>query len=225
MLFFLLLACKGISAAGAGSFGSPMPSFHPQQKQYQEPTISSLTGETRPSVLTINSIDATKGHNTSFTKDVSWNLKTFLKFVNEDPRAKEQLNALLHNYGIISPDTIGDANGLALPNPEYMLKEVEEALAINASFKEFLRKLLENVQQYLSRSSMILAECVIGLKAKYSQIAGTVRNYQETKSALLKNQLFKGLLDLKQETEKLIQKFHDVAAWRSVIVNGVSTNL
>lgn len=223
MLLFFLLTCREISALENGRPGEM--SFHPQEKQYQDPKISNLAGNARPSALAIEKFNPANGHNDSFSRDVNWNLGTFLKFVNEDPRAKEQLNALLHNYGIISADAIGDANGLALPDPKYTLKVVEEALAINASFKEFLRRLLENVQQYLSRSSMILAECVIRLKGKYSQIMNAMRNHKETKSELLKNQFVKELLDLKGETEAIIQKFHEVRNWRSEIINGVSTDL
>ena len=43
--------------------------------------------------------------------------------------------------------------------------------------------------------------------------------------SLFKNQFAKELLDLKAESEVIIQRFNEVNLWRNEIINGYSANL
>lgn len=223
-MLVLILAYSSYVLSMAAPGAPVLPGNFPPAQPFpsnQKPLIV----DAKAHALTVNGINPSKVHNTSFLNDVKWNMATFNKFINDDPRAKEQLNALLDNYGIIEPDFIGDRNTLALPNPAHILSVVEESLAIHSSFKEYLRKMLENVQQYLSRSSMLLAESVISMKRKIKQIIETMHEYEKTKSEVLKRQLSKKLVDLKGESEDAARRFEALKNWRKAIVSGVATNL
>lgn len=187
------------------------------------PSQSPIANDPKDKALTLNSIDPSKSHNSAFLKDVMVNKKAFDDFMNLEPEAKDLINKILGSYGIKAPGPMGD--GLPLPNADIILKNVEEALAIHASFKEFLRKLLESVQQYLARSSMLLAELVLRLKKKYSQILNVINNYQSTNSEVLRDQFQRELINHRSESEELIKEFIKVTKWRGEMISGVITSL
>lgn len=187
--------------------------------------VTSMGGNQIKDPIYRTELDPSKGHNKMFSDNVKWSSETFASFVNSMPQAGELMNRILHSFGLPQADATNDLNTLMLPDPHYLLKVVEESLAIHASFKEFLRKVLENVQQYLSRSSMLLAEQVITLKSKYHQIRTLIKDYNETKSDLLKSQYIKELVNLREEVSEQIRKFQKVSKWRDDVVNGVSANL
>lgn len=196
-----------------------------------QPNIYKITTNIPPTANNANPIPsgAPTGNsdikNKLFNDIVRSDLQTFKEFLNRVPGAKNQYNTVLSNYGIIDPDTVSDENGLALPNPKYLLKSVEESLAIHASFKMFLRHLLENVQQYMVRSSMLLAETVLRLKNKYTLIVNTFNSLNSTKNTDLRAQLAKELLDARAKINLLAQRFKDLESWRREILNGIVSDL
>jgi len=199
------------------------PNFGPGNQQQSYAPQSPIANDPKGKPLTLNNIDPSKVHNSEFMNDVMTDKKVFNDFMNLVPEAKELVNNILGGYGIKSPGSMGD--GLPLPNADIILKDVEEALAVHASFKEFLRKLLEKVQKYLARSSMLLAELVLMLKKKYSQIETVIKNYQSTNSETLRALYQKELITLRTESEKLIKEFIKTTKWRDEMISGVIKKL
>lgn len=171
-------------------------------------------------------LDVQKGHNNQFKNDVAWNLPTFAEFIKNTPQAKEQLDTILVNYGIISP-TNGDAllSNTTVPKPEYIKKTLSEALAIHASFKEFLRKLFERVHQYLTQSSLMIVEVVIKLERKHHQLTQTIENYNNAHSDILKTSYAKSLFDIKQEAIELMEKYKELKRWKNSVEKSIEESL
>jgi hypothetical protein len=163
--------------------------------------------------------------NRDFYDNVHWNLNTFRNFVNSNPGIKEQLNRVLSNYGIIPPDGKVLSDISSFPDPEYLVRVIEEGLSIHDSFKDYMRGNLRNIQRYLMRGSMLVAETVLELKGYYRRMIDLLSNINGTKSPLMKNQFVREMLDSKVEVDKLSDRFNYLVTWRKKLLDGIRNNL
>lgn len=192
----------------------PTQAFHPPNN-IKEPSVFS------------NSIDLSKAHNSDFLKQMNFDKssKSLEEWLNSSPEARTLMNKVFMNYGVLAPEQSGYSNGLALPSPQYLLQTVEESLAIHESFKDFLRKLLENVQQYLIQCTLMIAETVIRLERKYEQLRSTIDNLNNSKSNILKTNYSKHLFDLKNDSETLIKRYESLKTWKLEVEGKIQKNL
>ena len=204
----------------------PAQSFHAPNSDMG--ARSSLTNNDikEPSVFS-NAIDLSKVHNNEFLKEMNLEKtsKGMEEWLNSSPEARNLMNKVFLNYGVLTPEKSGYSNGVALPSPEYLLQTVEESLAIHASFKENLRRLLENVQQYLTQCSLMLAETVIRLERKHEQILSTMESLKKSNSGVLKTNYSKHLFDLRNDAEGLIKRFQGLKEWKLEVEGKIKTSL
>lgn len=208
----------------------PSKNFHPANSNINNRSnmVNNGTGLNKEanSVFS-NTIDKSKVHNSEFLKEMNLDKtsKGLDEWLNSAPEAREMINKVFLNYGVLAPEKSGYSNGVALPSPQYLLQTVEESLAIHASFKEFLRRLLENVQQYLTQCSLMLAETVIRLERKYEQILSTMDSLNGSTSSILKTNYSKHLFDLKSDAEGLIKRFHGLKDWKVEVEGKIQKSL
>lgn len=170
------------------------------------------------------SLDPSKVKDKDFLKHVSYNFEAFNNYINEDPRAKDTLNSLLMNYGVISVDDADDMNGLALPDPTYVIRIAEEALAIFISFKDYLRRLLEKIDENLAKADMKLVILVKRLKSHHDHLTSVIANHKNSNSTSLRDQYATEIIFISEEVEKLSVAFEKTLMWKKTITNGVATN-
>lgn len=163
--------------------------------------------------------------NKQFVNDVMMGLRTFKLFEESMPGAKEELKKVLNSPSITNFNQLQIDDSKGLPDPMYLVKTVEEGLAIHSSFKKFLRGILKTVQENISRSSMQLAENVIKLKATYNEMVETMHNLNETKSPIRKVEYVKELVEQMKSARTIAWIFNNLERWRNTLINGVSESL
>jgi hypothetical protein len=206
---------------------NPEQGFHAANSS-PESRSNFINNEKSDGTVFSNSIDLSKVKNNDFLKDLnlSKTSKGMEEWLNSSPEARNLMNKVFLNYGVLTPEKSGYSNGIALPSPQYLLQTVEESLAIHASFKENLRRLLENVQQYLTQCSLMLAETVIRLERKHEQILLTMEKLNKYNgSGILKTNYSKQLFDLRSDAEDLIKRFQGLKQWKIEVEGNIKKSL
>ena len=123
------------------------------------------------------------------------------------------------NYGIF------ETNSPKLPDPQMLVRMVEDATATYMQNKDFLRKVLEKLKSFLQRSSVLLAELTTDIKNSYGELKETVKKHNQETSGHIKSVLAKKMIDLRTELQNKITMFDEIRKWQMTVSCSISTTL
>lgn len=205
--------------------------FHPQSvnlgERLKNETRERPPAGSRSTPVFSNSIDVSNARNREFLAAINLerNQASISEWIGSSPETRAMVEKVLSNYGLLPLDKDGTYSGLTLPSPQYLTQTVEESLAVHESFKRFLKKLLERVQEYLTECSMLIFKTVIELESKYKNLLELTESSKASSSELLKTQYIKEVLDLATETKATVRRYKSLKKWRSEVTGKLEKNL
>ena len=116
-------------------------------------------------------------------------------------------------------------NIYSLPDPQEMVKAVEDATAVYLSIKDHLRTVLEKIKLYLQRSAVLLAELTADIKSQYSELRDTVKKHNRESSDHIRSVLAKKIIDLRASLMDKISNFENIRKWQMTVTCSISTTL
>lgn len=200
-----------------------------QQKPLPSPTrINPTAGPESKPIYDINNnflsavpqLDKIK--DPKFAEHVRYNNGVFQDFLNNSPNANHYLKGLLTNYGVLSPNELGESFELSLPDANYIIKVSEEALTVYVSFKEYLRSLLESIEENMSKAEMLIRINVKKAKDKITHLAAINTKLKVATSQSLKDQYEMEKRNVIKNLKELKQRFDKYVEWIRAINTGIN---
>ncbi|OQS54722.1 hypothetical protein EHP00_2323 [Ecytonucleospora hepatopenaei] len=116
-------------------------------------------------------------------------------------------------------------NIYSLPDPQGLVKAVEDATAVYLSIKDHLRTVLEKIKLYLQRSAVLLAELTADIKSQYSELRDTVKKHNRESSDHIRSVLAKKIINLRASLMDKISNFENIRKWQMTVTCSISTTL
>lgn len=196
--------------------GQPMMSQGQNNRQCMMPASGGVGGmniQKKPQPLN-------NFHNAQFKNDVKWNVRTFLDFIKSNPDVKEGFNELISNYGIIDSGLTKDS-GLTSPDPDYIIRSLDEALSIHASFKKFIRKLLLGIDGHILEKNDRIKTLVRRMRTEIGELNNLRKNIGTTRSALRKSEFLKEYAALLMNMQGPKNEFINDVSWLMKVQDGL----
>lgn len=215
-------------------FASPGPAQEKKQQSTPFPAIGGTDGFQGSSVDTDTSkavmnpqkkpeVDE-KFHNAGFKNTVGSNQQIFLEFMRRNPDVREGFNEVIANYGIMDPE-VTENTGMNSPDPDYLIKTIDQSLSLHAAFKKFVREELFNINGHILANNDKIRISVRRMKLGLGELNGLKRSIGKTKSKSRKSKFLRDYANILINLDKPKSEFLRRVAWLKKVQEGLEEKL
>lgn len=173
--------------------------------------------------LQANCVNISRGNNREFVSTVNWkDNPSFAEFLNSDKEVPTLVKQVLNSYGIPTLDTLGGDAIFNFPDAMVLGKKLEHDITLYLSVKNYVRRNLHQIEEYMSRNAVLIIAYVGAMKRDLEELMAM---YQELygpnkKTMSMPWQLgFQEYLNLAHIAEEDILRFEKARDWRERMKN------